>query len=458
MNAQLNKAKVFLIGAGGIGMSALARYFNKQGKEVGGYDRAATKLTELLQSEGIFLTDVNQADAIPEAFTNKEDTLVIYTPAIPKQNPIRAFFEAQGFRLFKRAEVLGLLSKDLQTIAVAGTHGKTTTSAMIAFLLKSVKTPINAFLGGISTDFGSNLMLEENAEIMVTEADEFDRSFLQLETDVAVVTSLDVDHLDVYADREDMLATYRQFCSQLREDGSLVYKSSIASELNWSHSIDGFTYGINDPYAFYSAEKITVVNGTYQFDLRFKDHCIEKLSCGLAGIHNVENAVAALAVCDQLGLDVAQMRKPLAEFKGVLRRFDVHIKREDFVYIDDYAHHPKEIAVLLQSVRELYPGKHITTVFQPHLYSRTRDLGAEFAESLSETDDLILLELYPAREEPIEGIDSRWLGSQTTLKDVPVCNKAQLMDELKERRMEVLLTVGAGDIDTLVPTIHTYYQ
>jgi UDP-N-acetylmuramate--alanine ligase len=458
MNAQLNKANVYLIGVGGIGMSALARYFNKLGKQVGGYDRATTKLTNQLQAEGVKVIDINEADAIPHPFRDKENTLVIYTPAIPKHNPIRAYFEAEGFRLYKRAEVLGLISKDLQTVAVAGTHGKTTTSALIAFLLKSVDTRINAFLGGISTDFSSNLILEEDAEIMVTEADEFDRSFLQLEPDIAVVTSLDVDHLDIYADREDMLATYRQFCSQLKEDGSLICKSSIASDLKLTKETKSFTYGLNDTYADYSAENISVVDGTYQFDFRFKDRFVEKLRCGLPGIHNVENAVAALAVCDQLGMNVERMREPLAAFNGVMRRFDVHIKRDDLVYIDDYAHHPEEIAVLLRSVRDLYPNKKITTVFQPHLYSRTRDLGNEFAESLSTTDELILLELYPAREEPIEGIDSRWLSRKVKLENVPVCKKEQLMNLLKDREIEVLLSVGAGDIDTLIPEINAYYQ
>lgn len=458
MNAQLNKTNVYLIGVGGIGMSALARYFNKLGKQVGGYDRATTKLIKQLEAEGIEVNDINDANAIPPYFREKENTLVIYTPAIPKHNPIRAYFEAEGFRLYKRAEVLGLISQGLQTVAVAGTHGKTTTSALIAFLLKSVDMRINAFLGGISTDFNSNLTLEEDAEIMVTEADEFDRSLLQLEPDVAVVTSLDVDHLDIYADREDMLATYRQFCDQLRKDGSLICKRSIVSDLELSKEIDSFTYGLEDLHADYSAENISVLEGTYQFDFRFKDRFVEKLRCGLPGIHNVENAVAALAVCDQLGLNVKLMREPLSAFKGVMRRFDVHIKRDELVYIDDYAHHPEEIAVLLRSVRELYPGKKITTVFQPHLFSRTKDLANEFAESLSETDELILLELYPAREEPIEGIDSSWLSKKVKLENVLVCQKEHLMSLLKERKLEVLLSVGAGDIDTLIPEINNYYQ
>jgi len=458
MNAQLDKKNVYLIGVGGIGMSALARYFKKQGKQVGGYDRATTKLTKQLQAEGILLTDIQDADAIPPDFRDPEQTLAIYTPAIPKGHPIRTFFETEAFGLIKRAAVLGLLSKDLQTAAVAGTHGKTTTSAMIAYLLKSDGMKINAFLGGISADFNSNLIIEEGAELMVTEADEFDRSFLQLEPDIAIVTSLDIDHLDVYSDREDMLQNYRQFVSQVREEGCLICKNTIESELKMSGGIDHFSYGLKDLQSNYSAENIQVKDGNYQFDLRIKDRFIEKLTCGLPGIHNVENAVAALAVCDQLGLNVEQMRDALASFRGVRRRFDVHIKREDLVYIDDYAHHPQEIEVLLQSVRELYPEKKITTIFQPHLYSRTRDLGDEFGNALSESDELILLELYPAREEPIDGIDSRWLSKKVKLENVPVCKKEKLMNLLKEREIEVLLTVGAGDIDTLIPLINEFYQ
>ncbi|MAY82712.1 MAG: UDP-N-acetylmuramate--L-alanine ligase [Flavobacteriales bacterium] len=457
MNAQLEKSHVYLIGVGGIGMSALARFFNKLGKQVGGYDRATTKLTKQLQTEGIKLTDIQDADAIPQPFRDKENTLVIFTPAIPKSHPIRAYFEEEGFRLYKRAEVLGLLSKDLKTIAVSGTHGKTTTSAMISYLLKSIGIKLNAFLGGISADFSSNLILEEGAELMVTEADEFDRSFLQLEPDIAIVTSLDIDHLDIYEDRDDMLDTYRQFTRQLRKDGSLLCKSTIESDLQLGADIESYSYGLNDIESDYAAENIGVVNGNYQFDLRIKDRRVKGLTCGLPGIHNVENAVAALAVCDVLGLNVEDLREALSSFRGVMRRFDVHIKRDDFVYIDDYAHHPKEIAVLLQSVKELYPGKKITTIFQPHLYSRTKDLGNEFAEALSESDDLILLELYPAREEPIEGIDSRWLSRKVKLNNVPVCKKEQLMNLLKEREIEVLLTVGAGDIDTLIPQINEYY-
>lgn len=454
----LSKNKVFLIGAGGIGMSALARYFLQLGRQVGGYDRSTNKLTKQLQAEGVILGDRDDADAIPHPFRDKENTLLIYTPAIPKTNALRTYFEEAGFKLYKRAEILGMISKHLNTIAIGGTHGKTTVSAMLAYLLKASQLKINAFLGGISSDFGTNLILEEGATLMVTEADEFDRSFLQLTPDLAVITSVDTDHLDIYQNREEMLDTYRKFISQISSDGALLCKAGVMSELGLKMNDKILLYGLDEQKAVYSAENISVQDGHYHFDLRIRDRIIEGMSCGLPGIHNVENAVAALGVCDQLGLDVNQLKEALRQFRGVMRRFDVHIKRDDLVYIDDYAHHPEEIKVLLRSVRELYPGKKVTTIFQPHLYSRTRDLANEFAEALSLSDELILLELYPAREEPIEGIDSLWLSSKVKIENIPVCQKSQLMNVLKEREVELLLTVGAGDIDQMIQPIIDHYS
>lgn len=454
----LDKDNVYLIGVGGIGMSALARYFASIGKQVAGFDRSTTVLTKRLQAEGIKVSDFEDADAIPHPYREKDNTLVIYTPAIPKSNTIRQYFEEEGFELHKRAEILGIISNDLQTIAISGTHGKTTISAMTAYLLRSNGVKINAFLGGISTDFGTNLILEEDAQYMVTEADEFDRSFLQLHPEMAVISSIDADHLDIYNDKDDLVETYRSFAAQVKDGGFLLTKPSIMEELKPRDGIECKTYDLDDSSADYSAENIRVENGKYHFDLRYGKGRIENLSCGLAGIHNVENAIVALVIALRLEVATDSLRATLASFNGVKRRFDVHIRSEEMVYIDDYAHHPEEIRMLLRSVRDLYPGKKITTIFQPHLYSRTRDLGDEFAEVLSTSDELILLEIYPAREEPIEGIDSRWISRKVKKENVPVCQKSQLMNILKERDVEVLLTVGAGDIDQMIDPIIEFYS
>lgn len=453
----LDKKNIYLIGVGGIGMSALARYFIQMGKEVAGYDRATTTLTKRLQAEGVRVTDFDEADAIPFTHREKVDTLVIYTPAIPKSNSIREYFEEEGFEMLKRAEVLGLISKGLKTIAVSGTHGKTTISAMITYLLEKNGVKLNAFLGGISTDFGTNLILNEGAELMITEADEFDRSFLQLEPDIAVISSVDSDHLDIYEDENDLLKTYSQFAAQIKENGQLFSKHKVIDQLDIPAETSVQLYGLSEELAKYSADNIQVANAKYHFDFRVGKEIYPDFSCGLPGLHNVENATVALAVALELGVEVPALRESLKKFSGVKRRFDVHINREDFVYIDDYAHHPEEIKMLLKSVRELYAGRKITTIFQPHLYSRTKDFGDEFAQALSASDDLILLELYPAREEPIEDIDSRWLSRKIQKENVPVCQKSQLMNILKGRDLDVLITVGAGDIDQMIdPIIECY--
>lgn len=453
----LEKDNVYLIGVGGIGMSALARYFLRKGKQVAGYDRATTALTKRLQSEGVRVTDFDEADAIPFSHREKENTLVIYTPAIPKSNSIREYFEEEGFEMLKRAEVLGEISADLRTVAVSGTHGKTTISAMLSYLLVKCGLKVNAFLGGISSDFGTNLILDEAADLMVTEADEFDRSFLQLFPDLAVISSVDTDHLDIYKDEADLLDTYSAFAGQIKEGGFLLMKKEVLEKLRANPNITTKTYGLNDPTVDFSAENIRVEAGRYHFDLRLQGELHPDFCCGLPGIHNVENAIAALSIAHRLGADISDLKEHLFNFSGVKRRFDVHIRRDDFVYIDDYAHHPQEIKMLLRSVKELYPGKKITTIFQPHLYSRTRDLGDEFGEALSASDELILLELYPAREEPIDEINSRWLSRKVKKENVPVCQKNQLMNILKEREIDVLLTVGAGDIDQLIDPIIDYY-
>lgn len=446
----------YFIGIGGIGMSALARYYHQKGMQVAGYDRSITKLTNQLQAEGIAVSSINEADAIPFPYRNKESTLVVYTPAISNSNPILNYFKEEGFTVLKRAELLGRLSADLPTIAVAGTHGKTTVSTMIAFILQNSGIKINAFLGGISRDFGTNLILHPEAEYMVTEADEFDRSFLKLDPHTAVITSIDADHLDVYSDEADIIASYKAFANRIDLQGTLVTKQEILDAFGLLPSYEKISYATNK-LADTRSYNLRVLDGKLHFDLEIDGQQFTDFICGLPGKHNVENATAAIAVAVKLGLSIDEIKSALKEFKGVKRRFDVHINKQDFIYIDDYAHHPNEIEALIESVKNLYPEKKITLIFQPHLYSRTRDFGDEFAAALSKADELILLDLYPAREEAIEGIDSRWLANKISIANVPVCQKSQLIKVLKTQSPEVLLTVGAGDIDTMVEPIIQYY-
>ncbi len=453
----LEKEHIYFVGIGGIGMSAIARYYNQLGKKVAGYDRTITDLTKRLQAEGIAVTNFDESDSIPFPYRDQEKTLVVYTPAISKNNSILNYFKEEGFTCLKRAEVLGLISKSLKTIAVAGTHGKTTVSTMITFLLKDAGIKVNGFLGGISRDFGTNLLLDSEAEYMVTEADEYDRSFLQLQPFYSVITSIDADHLDIYADEDDIVSTYKAFGNKTDKEGTLYAKPETFDAFGLLNEFNKKTYGINNQ-AWICSSNLSVQDGNLIFDLTVNGEKYEGFKCGLPGIHNVENAIAAIAIALELGVEIEQIKKSLAKFNGVKRRFDVHLKNENIVYIDDYAHHPNEIKSLVASVRELYPTKKITAIFQPHLYSRTKDFGVEFGKELSKVDDLILLDLYPAREEPIEGIDSRWLGKQVDKENVHVCNKGLLMNVLKSKEVELLLTIGAGDIDTMVEPIIAHYE
>jgi UDP-N-acetylmuramate--alanine ligase len=452
----LEKENIYFVGIGGIGMSALARYFNNAGKKVAGYDRTITDLTKRLQAEGMSVSYFDDADAIPFPYRDKEKTLIVYTPAIPASNSILKYFQEEGFECKKRAEVLGMLSAGMKTVAVAGTHGKTTISSMIAYVLSTAGKKINALLGGISRDFGSNIVLHQEAEYLVTEADEYDRSFLQLSPSLLVITSIDPDHLDIYKDKEDLKETYRQLIARLN-GGLLLTKPQVVADLELSDTKIK-TYALNDSKAASTATNIRVEEGNFVFDYQGATTSILAVKCGLPGIHNVENAVAAIGICLELGIEAEQIKEAIGTFHGVKRRFDVHLKQDDVTYIDDYAHHPEEIKMLLSSVRELYPNKKVCLVFQPHLYSRTRDFGEEFAAELDKADDVILLDLYPAREEPIEDITSLWLAKKMKKKDVHVCAKHQLINVLKSKEIEVLLTVGAGDIDTMIDPIINHYD
>ncbi|PKQ60774.1 UDP-N-acetylmuramate--L-alanine ligase [Labilibaculum filiforme] len=439
---------IYFIGIGGIGMSALARYFYSIGKNVFGYDRMDTQLTAELTAEGIDITFQESVDQIPKIYQSKEDTLIVYTPAVPVNHPQLIYFQEQQFAIKKRSQVLGLLSDNLKGIGIAGTHGKTTVSTITAHIFKSSALDCNAFLGGISRNYQSNLLLSKDSPWMVLEADEFDRSFLQLHPQLAVITSMDADHLDIYGDKSELEKSFQAFVHQIKEGGILVHKKGL---ILTHQGLTAYTYSLNEKADFY-AENIHLVEGFYQFNLVHPGGVIKDILFSYPGKINVENAIAAASMALLCGVNADELKKALSTFKGVRRRFDYQIRTEKIVFIDDYAHHPKELWESISSVRELYPNKKITGIFQPHLYSRTRDFADGFASSLNLLDEVILLDIYPARELPIEGV-----SSEIILKNINVpaqiCGKNELLNLLKEKDFEVLLTLGAGDIDKLVVPI-----
>lgn len=448
---------VYLLGIGGIGMSALARYFKHQGKFVLGYDKTRTALTIELEIEGMELNYQDSAMEIPELIhrTPQEKILVIYTPAIPKDSVLLNWFFAQGFRIEKRSAVLGLITAGSRTIAVAGTHGKTTTSCMIAHLLQHAGRGCNAFLGGISTNYGSNLVVGPADAWTVVEADEYDRSFLTLSPTISVITSMDPDHLDIYGNATAMSESYQAFADRLNDEGQLFYRFGLP--LRHDSNYASSSYGIGND----AKHACTIrVPGDGRFLLEYKgdDAIWPDIELGLPGIHNAENALAAIAVARCVGLNEDEIRSGLLTFKGVRRRFEYRIKRPDFVMIDDYAHHPEEIRSFLASVRLIYPGKRITGVFQPHLFTRTRDFLNEFAEVLSTLDEIILLEIYPARELPIAGIDSQLLLDKISNSSKRLVSKHSLLATIQSFKPELLVMMGAGDIDALVPQIETAFM
>ena len=440
---------VYLVGIGGIGMSALARYFVSQGKSVAGYDHSETELTKELIAEGMDIHFEDNSKLIPSFFFNTEQTLVIYTPAIPSGHEELNYFRENGFKVKKRSEVLGLLTENYFTIAVAGTHGKTTTSSIAAHILNNSEEGCTAFLGGIAVNYHSNLLLSTSSDKMVVEADEYDRSFLTLNPDVAIVTSTDPDHLDIYGTKENMEKNYHEFVSKIKETGTLIYKAGLSFSETAKKS---FTYSLKGKSDF-GIENLKVENGEYTFDIISPIEKIENVKFGFPGMHNVENALAAAAAAQVSGIDTEVIKKGLATYKGVKRRFEYVIKSANLVYIDDYAHHPRELSACISSVKALYPDKKITGIFQPHLFSRTRDFADGFAKSLDLLDEVILLEIYPARELPIDGVDSKMLLDKITSKNKCLLSKEDTLKEIGERKIEVLLTLGAGDIDKLVEPI-----
>ena len=434
-------------------MSALARWFKHKGLRVAGYDRTPTPLTHELLEEGMEIHFEDKVEFIP-GYVGHEKTLVIYTPAIPKNHVEYNYLKNGGFTILKRSEVLGLLTRNYNTVAVAGTHGKTTTSSLIAHILKSAGKNMVAFLGGITVNYESNLVMHGDVNehtIVVVEADEFDRSFLRLFPAMAVVTSADADHLDIYGDHEHMLISFREFISQITKGGSLVIHESVQELAKGITSVSIATYGRNRGQFF--ASDITARGGFFEFDLHGTNMKIEKIQLGVPGFHNMENAIAATIVALNLGVDESTIKKALASFQGVKRRFEFIVKKNKLVYIDDYAHHPAEIEAFLTSVKSMYAKKKITVIFQPHLFSRTRDFAKGFSKSLSLADELILMDIYPAREEPIPGVTSDMLFKDITSAVKIRSSKNDLLQIVEALDIEVLATVGAGDIDTFVKPI-----
>ena len=437
-----NIERVYLIGIGGIGMSGLARYFKKRGCVVCGYDKTGTPLTSALMNEGIPVVFQDEEDNIKVSFQQKDpNTLIIYTPAIPKDSKILNYFKSRSFTLKKRSEVLGIISKGMFTIAVAGTHGKTTTSSIIAHILKDSGYDCSAFLGGIATNYNSNVLFGDN-DTMVVEADEYDRSFLTLHPDIAIITSMDADHLDIYGDKMHLVESFKQFASQLKSGGRLIYRMGL--ELS-----GGKTYSAN-VIADIQAVNVRIQDGSFFFDFKNGDLEIENIQMGLPGLHNIENAVAAIEVALYLGINPEKIRKALAGFRGVKRRFEYVIKEEGHIYIDDYAHHPEELRACIKAIKSLYPDKKLCTIFQPHLFTRTRDFADGFAEVLGMTDELIMLDIYPARELPIEGVSSAMVLDKVGISAKQILSKQETIDYIRLKKPELLLTVGAGDIDTLI--------
>ncbi len=447
---------IYFLGIGGIGMSALARWFKKKGLAVSGYDRTETLLTRELVEEGMNIHYQDDVLNIPaEVRAGKEETLVVFTPAIPKDHQEYLYLLSEGYTILKRSEVLGLLTKNYKTIAVAGTHGKTTTSSMVAHILKSAGKNMVAFLGGITTNYESNLVMhgEISADtIVVAEADEFDRSFLKLFPEIAIVTSADPDHLDIYGDHESMIVSFRDFVSQIKSGGSIIIQESIVDKLAAdNNSITKYIYSMSRGQFF--AGNIKAHSGFFEFDLMGFSGMVERIRLGVPGFHNVENAVAASVAAMLCGISVTQIKKALESFQGVKRRFEFVYRNDKVIFIDDYAHHPTEIDAFLKSVKSMYPRKKLTVVFQPHLFTRTRDFAEGFSKSLSLADELFLMDIYPARELPIAGVDSDMIMKAVTSPVKVRCGKNDLMAKLEQHEVEVLATVGAGDIDTFVQPI-----
>jgi len=446
---------IYFLGIGGIGMSALARWFQVNGYAVAGYDKTPTALTDALQAEGAVIHFTDDVQQIPVPFRdNPTQTLVVYTPAVPKTHTEYTYLTENGFLLQKRSQVLGLLAGQMRTVAVAGTHGKTTTSSMVAHILRHANVNCAAFLGGITNNYTTNFLLNEPADdlsqvVCVVEADEFDRSFLTLFPHVAIVTSTDADHLDIYGAHEAVLESFAQFVSQIHPDGLLLMKDGLLLADKTKATVQPYALATGD----YHARNLRIENAAFVFDLVYPDGVIADIALTVPGYHNVENAVAAGAAALAVGVSAEGVRAGLNSYRGVRRRFEYVLKTDNAVLIDDYAHHPEEVRAFLSSVKALYPDREVTAIFQPHLFSRTRDFAAGFAESLSVADHVILLDIYPARELPIEGVTSDLIFRAVQSKTRQLSTKDQVADVVRKIRPSVLVTIGAGDIDQLLPVL-----
>lgn len=433
--------RVYFIGIGGIGMSAIARYFCANGKQVAGYDKVPTDITDALVELGAEIHFEDSIELIPDSFKNNKETLVVYTPAVPKDHIELNFFINSGYRTIKRAQILGEITKNTFCLGVAGTHGKTTTSSILGHIMKVCNTGATSFLGGITENYNSNLILGKDL-VSVVEADEFDRSFLQLSPNLACVTSMDADHLDIYGEKEMLESSFIEFSEKVT-DKLIVCKGL---------PLDGLTYAIEDE-ADYRIENIKVKDGNYEFSIISPISRVDAVQFCLPGRHNLLNALAAVALAEQYGLSLSDISGALGSFRGVKRRFSYKIKTENFVLIDDYAHHPTEINAVADAVVEMYPGKKVMAVFQPHLYSRTNDFVDDFAKSLARFDSLLLLDIYPARELPIKGVTSEWLLAKIDSQDKKIVDKKNVYQEVKESNTEVVVMIGAGDIGVLIEEV-----
>ena len=450
---------LYFLGIGGIGMSALARYFKAKGYEVAGYDRTPSPLTHRLEDEGISIHYVDDPGLVPE---NIE--FVVLTPAIPANSLELNYLRGKGVKILKRAEVLGMLSEQHKALAIAGTHGKTTTTALVTHILMTAGKKLSAFIGGIARNIDSNVVIgEEKDDLIVMEADEFDHSFLRLSPYISIVTSIDADHLDIYGDYQHLVDSFNEFVNKTSDDGLVIYHEKLPIETQKKH----ITYGLEN--ADITAQNISVIEGETCFDVVVANHCANQSTLStlssrssfkmqLYGLHNVQNALAAIIMCSHLGVSEADIREGLKTFKGVQRRFDIRVRDEKHIYIDDYAHHPEEIKAALLAARKVFPSKELTVVFQPHLFTRTRDFMDGFAESLSLADRVILLDIYPARELPIEGVTSAALLEKITSKNKMLCSKEELLNTIKGIDPELVMTVGAGDIDRFVPQIEKMFK
>jgi len=450
----LSYSNIFFLGIGGIGMSALARYFKLTGKNIAGYDKYETELTKQLVQEGIEITYSEKIESISSIYTSVQNTLVVYTPAVPANQEQLIYFIKKGFTVIKRAQLLGNVTLQTPTLAVCGTHGKTTTSTLLAHLFKNSNKNISAFLGGISQNYQSNLLLgnpQSSNHLIITEADEYDRSFLTLHPQTIICTSLDADHLDIYGTVEEMRSSYNDFFSQLKPNGNLIFNHSLTINklLNKSY----YSYSLSNTSASAYTTHLQLKEEGYIFNLVTPFGKIKDIHFYYPGLHNIENAVAASLAGLLNGLSFDEIKAGLETFKGVKRRFEIHLKTNHHLLIDDYAHHPTELITFINSVKKFYPQKKITGIFQPHLYSRTRDFANEFSEALSLLDTAYLLEIYPAREKPIPGITSQWLAEKIKNNLVKVVTPKQLIEDVKTTQPELLLTIGAGDINQLIPQL-----